>query len=239
MAKEKVKKDSSALGAKWSYIGLSVFLIALGVCAMIWADISAEVICIAIGVAVIIFGVIRIIIYFMRKLPGVGLSYDFSLGLIALIVGVVLLIHPQGVIDLLQVVIGVFLLVDSVLKLQTAIDSKRFGMTGWWVPLIFTIICLVLGVMMVLKTNVIMVLIGAALVADGLQNLCLVVYSGIAARQLRRMDKDGDGKPDIFDATDEQSDAAPAEPEAPSDAPITPDVPLDEPDDNTNGGNTL
>lgn len=219
MAKKQTKKSSDvAVGIKWSYVALSIFLIGLGVCAVVWPDIGLSTICIAIGAGAVVFGVVRIIAYFLRETRGVALNFDFSVGLLCLIAGVILLIHPQSVIDFLQVVIGIYLLLDSVFKLQTALDSRRIGIPGWWVPLVFTVACLVLGVLMILKVgaDVIMVLIGAALIADGLQNLCLVIYSAVAAKQLKRMDKDGDGLPDIIDVSE---DAAQTPPEAPKGQP--------------------
>ena len=215
MAKTKAKKDPTS-SVKWSYVVFSLFLMALGVCAVVWPDIGLATVCIAIGAGATVFGIIRIIVYFLRELRGVALSYDFSIGLLGVILGIILLVHPQGVIDFLQVVIGFFLLLDSVFKLQTALDSRRIGMSGWWVPLIFTLACLTLGVLMILKVgaNVLMVLIGVSLIADGAQNLCMFIFSQIAAKQLARMDKDGDGMPDIIDMTEES--AAPSAPASPA-----------------------
>jgi uncharacterized membrane protein HdeD (DUF308 family) len=215
MAKIAGKKDPAG-SVKWSYVVFSLFLMALGVCAVVWPDIGLATVCIAIGAGATVFGIIRIIVYFLRELRGVALSYDFSIGLLGVILGIILLVHPQGVIDFLQVVIGFFLLLDSVFKLQTALDSRRIGMSGWWVPLIFTLACLTLGVLMILKVgaNVLMVLIGVSLIADGAQNLCMFIFSQIAAKQLARMDKDGDGMPDIIDMTEES--AAPSAPASPA-----------------------
>ena len=111
MAKASAKKDPTST-VKWSYVVFSLFLIGLGVCAVVWPDIGLATVCIAIGAGATVFGIIRIIVYFLRELRGVALSYDFSIGLLAVILGVILLVHPQGVIDFLQVVIGIFLLLD-------------------------------------------------------------------------------------------------------------------------------
>lgn len=220
MAKTAAKKDPAG-SVKWSYVVFSLFLIGLGVCAVVWPDIGLSAVCIAMGAAATVFGIIRIIVYFMRELRGVALSYDFSIGLLSVILGIILLVHPQGVIDFLQVVIGIFLLLDSVFKLQTTLDSRRIGMSGWWVPLIFTLACLTLGVLMILKVgaNVLMVLIGVSLIADGAQNLCMFVFSQIAAKQLKRMDKDGDGMPDIIDMTEESAEGSQPAPGPASPAP--------------------
>lgn len=249
MSKEKKQKEKTPVPrAVWVSLGAAVGLIALGLFAILWPDLSLNTICVVIGAVALVFGIIEIIIYFMTKPAGVGMSHDFSIGALAVIVGVILLIHPGGIVDLLQVLIGIFLLADSVFKMQTAFDSKRIGISGWWITLIFTVACLVLGILMVLKVgaNVIMVLIGVALIIDGIQNLCLVVFSRIAAKKLARMDKDGDGMPDIIDVTDEQepdgepAPEQPAQPDAAAEdaaAPIDA-VPEEENTDNNEGGKT-
>lgn len=69
MAKKQTKKSSDvAVGIKWSYVALSIFLIGLGVCAVVWPDIGLSTICIAIGAGAVVFGVVRIIAYFLREI---------------------------------------------------------------------------------------------------------------------------------------------------------------------------
>ncbi len=214
MAKDKSgNKGGLFPGIKWAYVGISVFLLALGVCALVWPEITAGTVCIAIGIAAILFGIVKLIAYFLREVKGIGLNYDLSIGVLGIAAGIFLLVGKDRVIDLLQIVIGIYLVVDSVFKLQTSVDAKRLGVGGWWVSLILSLACAAFGVVLALRvgSNILMVLIGVALIVDGLQNLCLVIFSAMAAKALARMDKDGDGMPDIIDATDMQE--APAAPE--------------------------
>ena len=51
--------------------------------------------------------------------------------------------------DILSVMIGLLVLVDSVFKLQVAVDSRRMGAHSWWVTLVCTVVCLVLGILLV------------------------------------------------------------------------------------------
>lgn len=204
---------------KWAYIAISVFLTALGVCAVVWPDIGIGVICAAIGVAGICYGVIRIIVYFLAEVRGIGLSYDFSIGLLCVAGGIVLLIRPAAVVELLQVVLGIYILIDSVLKLQTALDARRIGISGWWVALVFTLVGIVFGILMVLKVGAgtLMVMTGLALIADGLQNLCLVIFSAAAKRTLRRAAADAAVVPaDAQDDAAGPAENAPPTAEAPS-----------------------
>lgn len=186
------KKTLSGISRiKWAYVVMSLFLMALGIITFIWPDITAATICSAIGAASVVFGIIKILTYFMREIKGVALNYDFSVGALAVIAGLILLISRERVVDLLQIVIGIYLVVDSVFKLQTALDAKRLGVGGWWLSLIVTIACLALGVVLIVKIggDFLMILIGTALIADGLQNLFLVIFSAVAERALERMKK--------------------------------------------------
>lgn len=215
MAKDKSgNKGGLFPGIKWAYVGISVFLLALGVCALVWPEITAGTVCIAIGIAAILFGIVKLIAYFLREVKGIGLNYDLSIGVLGIAAGIFLLVGKDRVIDLLQIVIGIYLVVDSVFKLQTSVDAKRLGVGGWWVSLILSLACAAFGVVLALRvgSNILMILIGVALIVDGLQNLCLVIFSAMAAKALARMDKDGDGMPDIIDATDMQETTAAPEP---------------------------
>lgn len=192
MSTADTKKTLSGINRiKWAYVVMSVFLMALGIFTFIWPEITAGMICSAIGAASIVFGIIKILTYFMREIKGVALNYDFSVGALAVIAGLILLISRDRIVDLLQIVIGIYLVVDSVFKLQTALDAKRLGVGGWWLSLIVTAACLTLGIVLIVKIggDLLMVLIGAALIADGLQNLFLVIFSAVAERALDRIKK--------------------------------------------------
>ncbi|NCB51448.1 MAG: hypothetical protein EOM54_06145 [Clostridia bacterium] len=192
MSTADTKKTLSGISRiKWAYVVMSLFLMALGIFTFIWPEITAGAICSAIGAASIVFGIIKILTYFMREIKGVALNYDFSVGALAVIAGLILLISRDKLVDLLQIVIGIYLVVDSVFKLQTALDAKRLGVGGWWLSLIVTVACLALGIVLIFKIggDLLMVLIGAALIADGLQNLFLVIFSAVADRSLDRMKK--------------------------------------------------
>jgi uncharacterized membrane protein HdeD (DUF308 family) len=52
---------------RWAYVVMSLFLMALGIITFIWPDITAATICSAIGAASVVFGIIKILTYFMRE----------------------------------------------------------------------------------------------------------------------------------------------------------------------------
>lgn len=91
--------------------------------------------------------------------------------------------------DILSVMIGLLVLVDSVFKLQVAVDSRRMGAHSWWVTLVCTVVCLVLGILLVFNPfdgkQVLTIMMGVSLIVDGVQNLCTVVYAAIFVKDVK------------------------------------------------------
>lgn len=81
------------------------------------------------------------------------------------------------------------MLVDATLKIQTALDSKRFGISSWWIMLIMAVIVAALGILLILMpgetTRMMIRLIGLNLCLDGVLNLIIVINTVKTDRSLR------------------------------------------------------
>lgn len=77
------------------------------------------------------------------------------------------------------IALGIYILSDGLFKVQIAIDSKRFGIKKWWAILICAIISAILGFVLMFRPNegssVITVLMGVALLFEGILNLLTVI----------------------------------------------------------------
>lgn len=160
---------------------ISVGLMVLGVCLMIWPGASAEVICMAMGILAIIYGVVRMVGYFCNDLYRLAFQFDLAVGLLSILGGGVLLLRSDRVMVYLPILIGVFLLVDSVLRFQTAIDAKAFGMRKWWVILVAAVLGAGIGVWLLVRPGEsaagLVRLLGLALAIDGGENLLAGLYT--------------------------------------------------------------
>lgn len=179
---------------KWAYVLLSAFLLVLGVLLVVNPDTSMITICRILGGCVLAFGVIKIVLYFVREVEGVAIRYDFAVGAFCVILGAMLLWRAPTMVGFLSVVIGLLILVDSVFKLQVAIDSRRMGATTWWVTLLFTCVCMVMGGLLVFDPfsgqQVLATVMGVSLIADGLQNLCTVIYAAVFVKDVKHAVRD-------------------------------------------------
>lgn len=166
--------------AKLPFLCFSVLNIVLGICLIIWPEVSAETICLVLGLILFITGVLRIVLYFRGTVFGIPLYADLTVGFIILLVGALLIIHPGNAAILLPIISGFFLILDGAFKLQTSFDLKKAGVKFWWYILALSIITAACGVLLVLNPfaglAALMVALGICLILDGVQNVFSVVY---------------------------------------------------------------
>ena len=91
----------------------------------------------------------------------------------------------------LPIVFGIFIVVDGLSRIGSAIDlAKRKGQK-WWVLLLLSIVSVVLGILLVLHpfgaaVSVVMVC-GILLIVEGAMNLGCILYAAMELRTLDRM----------------------------------------------------
>ena len=166
---------------KGAFLILSVGFMAGGACLLIHPDISAVTICMALGVLSILYGAVRLAGYFSNDLYRLAFQFDLAVGILSILIGLILLLHPDRVLVYLPIVTGVFILVDSVLRLQTAMDAKHFGMGKWWVILLVSLGGAALGKLLLLRpfeSGLTLVrLLGLTLLLDGGENLLTGLFT--------------------------------------------------------------
>lgn len=155
---------------KTTMIILAILYIVIGAVLIIWPERARNVICYALGALLVLFGVYRIIAYFIVDLP-LQMQFGVAIGLASILAGLLLLFKADAVVAVFGVVVGVTLIVDSVLRMQTALDIRRIG-GGHWAPVfICAITMLALGVLLLFnpfKAVITATIIGGvALVIEG------------------------------------------------------------------------
>lgn len=154
------------------FILLSIFYVAMGIALLAWTTYVISILRFLIGGFLIVYGALRLVRYFSRKQRGrATFGFGLILGIITLALGVLVLFNPRTMLAF-PIIIGLSIVVDSVMKLQMAVDLKRSGDRLWWLTLLFALIALGLGAMIILNpasfgTNIIAI----ALIFDGAINL--------------------------------------------------------------------
>lgn len=153
---------------------------ALGLALLLWPETAAG-LCALLGGAVLACGAVKLMGYFSNDLYRLAFQFDLAAGILTLVVGLLLLLRPWDVLALLPVLLGLLILADSALRLQTSLDARHFGMKKWWLLLLGSLCGALLGTALLLRpfqsARALIRLTGLALAADGAENLLAGLYT--------------------------------------------------------------
>lgn len=177
-----------------AFAAVSVLLSALGLALLIWPDTAGAVVCTLLGAAAISCGAVKVVGYFSNDLYRLAFQFDLGAGILTIVVGLLLLLRPWDVLSLIPVVVGLLILADSALRLQTAIDAKHFGMKKWWIILFLSLCGALLGAVLLLRpfqsARALIRLMGLTLAVYGAQNLLAGLYTIKVPRRSGPADRD-------------------------------------------------
>ena len=89
------------------YLLLIVCSILVGAVLLIWPQMGVSVMCKVYGVFLLIYGLGKLSGYFTGDLFQLAFQYDFGLGIVSLILGFVLLLRTEHIVEFLAVCIGI------------------------------------------------------------------------------------------------------------------------------------
>lgn len=169
--------------AKGGYMISSIAFCAAGILLLLHPETSAAVICKGIGILLVVCGAFKICGYLSEDLYRLAFQFDLAGGILAVIMGVLMLFRSDSVLRFLNLVLGIVVLIDGLLKIQTALDARRFGLERWWLIGIAAVAASILGILIIIdpfgSTGVAgaMMLLGATLIMEGLLNLYVAVFT--------------------------------------------------------------
>ena len=161
--------------AKIGYIIMSSMLCLLGIILIIAPDFSISLLGILCGSILVVFGVIRLVGYFSKDLFRLAFQYDLVFGILMLVIGSVVLVRPDGVLNFVCIALGISILADALFKIQIAMESKRFGIKEWWLIFDTAIIAGIFGLILIFRpaegSSLLTVHFGVALLSEGIINM--------------------------------------------------------------------
>lgn len=179
---------------KRGYLLSSAAFCAAGIFLLFYPEISALALCHLTGGLLILFGVMKLWGYWSKDLYRLAFQFDLAFGLLSLVVGLLMVIHPADVIQLLYFAIGIVALADGLFKLQTALDAKRFGIEKWWLIGAAALLTSLFGLLLMLHPfkngTRLLSLVGLTLFVEGLLNLCVGVCTVKGRKEIKRFEED-------------------------------------------------
>lgn len=163
---------------KLAYSMFSLVMLLYGIFLLVYPQLGIQWIYKIGGILFIIVGIAKIIGYFSKDILQLAFQHDLAMGILSVIIGLLTLIWTKDMIRILTICLGLFMLVEALLKIQTSIDAKRIGMGHWWMILVLGLITASIGGMLVMVplhgTNLLIRFMGLTILAYGIMNLYVV-----------------------------------------------------------------
>lgn len=181
--------------AKTGYIIISILLCVLGIVLIAVPDFSVTLLYVLGGGIMMLFGLVKIIGYCSKDLYRLAFQFDLAFGILFVVLGFILIIRTDAMVNLICIVMGICVLADALLKIQISIDSRAFGIKKWWLILAMAILTGVAGFLLIFRPSesiqIIMILFGIVLITEGVLNLITIL---IAVKIIRHQ------MPEVIDA---------------------------------------
>ena len=191
---------------RWSFIITALVFIALGLLLILRPNLARELLAYAVGGALAVYGLFNILSFLFAK--DRTLSFELVIGVITAAVGIFILASPGTVLNIIQIVLGLAIIIDSLLGIKRAFTLRELGLGSWGAILSLSILTSILGILFVMHQDLfgsaLMVVIGIILLYQGVSDLITVIRISVIGNRMKKnlelsvrdeivLDPDGDG----------------------------------------------
>ena len=167
--------------AKITNIIFSAVYAAIGLAFVVYPWASLRVVCILAGAACLPVGISKLLGYFSNDLYRRAFQFDLALGVFTLLLGLLFLFSSVVLSPAVLRLAGAYVFIESLLKLQTALDARRFGLKHWLWMTLSAVVAALLGLGLLLDPFLsgisATLLLGLALTVSGVTNICITAYT--------------------------------------------------------------
>lgn len=207
---------------KWNHVIMSVLYIALGIFLLAVPGVALNVVCYALGGIVLAGAVIQLVRYFTVERGVWRSQFTLVSGLVCLGLGGFLLLRSDLVVRALPVVFGLFVIFDSLGRVQNALELRRCQYNNWKGFLVLALLSVVLGVVMVANPfgamETLVMAIGVILIVEGALNLLSAGYTALAVRRFMKLHPEAQSVLEAVTGKDLNGDGVVAPKVTPADA---------------------
>ena len=136
---------------KWNLILMSVLYLGLGIFLLMRPSTALNVVCYALGGVVLVCAAVQLVRYFAVERGIFQSQLTLISGIICLGLGAFLILRSDIVVRILPIVFGLFVIFDSLGRIQNALDLRRCEYPSWKGFLLLPVLSVVLGVVMILN----------------------------------------------------------------------------------------
>lgn len=159
----------------------SLIFIVLGIILIWQAELALKVISYILGFCFIITGIIKIIGCIQANKDYFEFyNYELIYGLMSVVIGIITIYYSSTIETILRVIIGIWIIYSSFIKLSLSLKIKNIGQKAWIYSLILSIIMFICGLYVILNSGAILATIGIIMIIysliDIIEDVICLVY---------------------------------------------------------------
>lgn len=132
-------------------IVVSVLMICLSLFLMFKPLESLEVFTVIFAIIILLSGLGYLISYFTISKESRLFSIDLLLGLVTIISGIMLLVYKKDVINIFPIILGIWIIISNLFKLQLSINLSLFLDNAYLGPVLITILMIAFGLLLIIN----------------------------------------------------------------------------------------
>lgn len=210
---------------KWNLILMSILYLALGIFLLMVPGTALNIVCYALGGVVLACAAVQLIRYFAVERGVFQSQLTLISGLVCLGLGAFLIIRSDIVVRILPIVFGLFVIFDSLGRIQNALELRRCEYSSWKGFLLLAVLSIVLGIVMILDPfgtmETLVMAIGVILIIEGALNLLSALYTVIAVKRFLKLHPETQSMLEAVTGKDLNGDGVIAPDVTPTDAEAT------------------
>ncbi len=167
---EIIKRPAEQIGSDikksaWSAVFESLAIAILGILFVIWPETMMDIVTYVVGAIFIIKGGFEVINYFLEKGQNDFYNNGLLTGVVSILIGVAALVAGDRIANVFRIIVGVFIIYEALVRVNTAIKLHSAGIQAWKYVLIIALAVMVLGIFVAF--NDIASVIGWIMIAAG------------------------------------------------------------------------
>ena len=146
--------------------------IVIGIFLIIYRDMTTNILFIVIGAMMVCYGVFDLIA-FVTNNRNYSFRRGLTSGVLITIIGVAFIVQADGLRNLLSIIIGALILIESIVNCRRAIILKNFGYGNWFVLLFASCALIAFGILICIYPSmfgeVLSLILGVIMIFEALQ----------------------------------------------------------------------
>lgn len=178
---------------KVNILGSAALCIVLGIVLVVYPNTSLTFVCRAVGAIVLITGLGLVFGYLKSGKAFWYGKIELVFGTILVILGGFVVLYPLGIISIIPIVFGILLIYHGIANVRQAFELHQYNDKRWWLPVMIAASTIVLGIVIMNNPfdtiEMLMRIIGACMIYDGLTNTMLVGRFVKSIRNFRKLEE--------------------------------------------------